>query len=189
MVLPGPKEPKGTIKSYLEPLVNDLLELWSGVPLYIQGIGERTVRCALLVSCDSPAGRKACGFLGHNGFTKCKKISTGGVGQKDYSGFDRQNWVYCSKDTVVMHKGCKTKASAVVLLSLPYFDPISMRSNAHSFSVCRITYRMSGSYLMINSARSKVELIGPAGIGRIPLKIQSGFAAFTADHFKNWVLF
>ena len=161
VVLPGPKEPKGTIKSYLEPLVNDLLELWSGVPLYIQGIGERTVRCALLVSCDSPAGRKACGFLGHNGFTKCKNISTGGVGQKDYSGFDRQNWVYCSKDTVVMHKGCKTKASAVVLLSLPYFDPISMRSNAHSFSVCRITYRMSGSYLMINSARSKVELIGP----------------------------
>ena len=29
----------------------------------------------------------------------------------------------------------------------------------------------------------------PAGIGRIPTKIESGFAAFTADQFKNWVLY
>ena len=29
----------------------------------------------------------------------------------------------------------------------------------------------------------------PTVIGRIPLKIQSGFAAFTADQFKNWVLY
>lgn len=29
----------------------------------------------------------------------------------------------------------------------------------------------------------------PAGVGRIPTKIQSGFAAFTADQFKNWVLY
>ena len=32
-------------------------------------------------------------------------------------------------------------------------------------------------------------VIVPAGIGRIPIKIQSGFAAFTADQFKNWVLY
>ena len=29
----------------------------------------------------------------------------------------------------------------------------------------------------------------PSGIGRIPTKIESGFAAFTADQFKNWVLY
>ena len=44
-VLPGPHEPKGSINTYLEPLVNDLM---GGIPLYLQGIGEKTVRCALM---------------------------------------------------------------------------------------------------------------------------------------------
>ena len=118
-ILPGPNEPKGTINSYLEPLVNDLLEFWNGVSLYVKGIGEKTVRCALLcVSCDSPAGRKACGFLSHSahfGCTKCKKVFAGGVGQKDYSGFDRHNWVYRCNN---LHRSdalgllhCKTKTA------------------------------------------------------------------------------
>ena len=29
----------------------------------------------------------------------------------------------------------------------------------------------------------------PADIGRIPHKIMSGFASFTADQFKNWGLY
>lgn len=29
----------------------------------------------------------------------------------------------------------------------------------------------------------------PTGMGRIPHKIRSGFAAFTADQWKNWVLY
>ena len=85
-VLPGPHEPKGTINTYLEPLVNDLMGFWNGIPLYVQGIGGKRVRCALVcVSCDSPAGRKACGFLGHCanfGCTKCKKVFSGGMGQQ-----------------------------------------------------------------------------------------------------------
>jgi hypothetical protein len=32
------------------------------------------------------------------------------------------------------------------------------------------------------------EMATPAGIGRLPLKIASGFAGFTADQFKNWNL-
>ena len=214
-VLPGPKEPKGT---YLEPLVNDLLELWSGVPLYVQGIGERTVRCALLcVLCDSPAGRKACGFLAHSanfGCTKCKKIFTGGVGQKDYSGFDRQNWVdrskdmHCSDAQGLLH--CKTKTelkkteSAVgcrysVLLSLPYFDPIRMLpvDPMHTLFLCVAKHYLQNVWIKNNlisndqfsEIQSRVDRTKvPTGIGRIPLKIQSGFAAFTADQFKNWVL-
>ena len=31
--------------------------------------------------------------------------------------------------------------------------------------------------------------IVPSGIGRIPVKIQSGFSNFTADQWKNWVLY
>ena len=96
------------------------------------------------MSCDSPAARKSCGFLSHIahfGCTKCKKVFAGGVGQKDYSGFDRHNWVYCCNnlqrtDTLSLLY-CKTKTerkqkeSALgcrysVLLTLPYFDPIRM---------------------------------------------------------------
>ena len=29
----------------------------------------------------------------------------------------------------------------------------------------------------------------PTGMGRIPHKIRSGFSAFTADQWKNWVLY
>ena len=77
-ILPRPKEPKLTVNTYLEPLVNDLMEFLSGVRLYVNVCGETNVRCALLcVACDSPAGRKACGFLGHTanlGCTKCTKV-------------------------------------------------------------------------------------------------------------------
>ena len=29
----------------------------------------------------------------------------------------------------------------------------------------------------------------PSGVGRIPMKIESGFSKFTADQWKNWVLY
>ena len=91
-ILPGPHEPKLTVNTYLEPLVKDLLDFWKGVPLNVNGVGYKNIRCALLcVACDSPAGRKACGFLGHSaklGCTKCLKEFPGCVGFKKYSGFD-----------------------------------------------------------------------------------------------------
>ena len=102
-VLPGPHEPKLTVNTYLEPLVNDLLEVWRGVSLYVNGHGETNVRCALLcVACDSPAGRKACGFLGHSanlGCTKCMKVFPGSVGFKKYSGFEKNQWVPRTNET------------------------------------------------------------------------------------------
>ena len=74
-ILPGTHEP---VNTYLEPLV---LELWRGVLLNVNSSGETNVRCALLcVACDSPAGRKACGFLAHSanlGCTKCRHVFSG----------------------------------------------------------------------------------------------------------------
>lgn len=32
-------------------------------------------------------------------------------------------------------------------------------------------------------------IVVPSGLGRIPYKIASGFSSFTADQFKNWVLY
>ena len=58
-ILPGPHEPKLTINTYLQPMVDDLLEFWDGVTLNFPERGNKCVRCALLcVSCDLPAGRK-----------------------------------------------------------------------------------------------------------------------------------
>ncbi len=47
-----------------------------------------------VVACDIPAGRKVCGFLGHNaklGCTCCYKKCCGRVGSTNFSGFDIEN--------------------------------------------------------------------------------------------------
>ena len=58
------------------------------------GIFRKTVKCGLLcVTCDIPAGQKACGVLGHTtalGCCKCLKRFTGKVGSMKCSGFDGQ---------------------------------------------------------------------------------------------------
>ena len=43
-----------------------------------------------------------CGFLSHTahlGCAKCKKVFTGGFGQSNYSGFDRENWTWRSNES------------------------------------------------------------------------------------------
>ncbi len=55
--IPGPKEPKHSITSYLQPLIDELLDLWQGTMLKDTSLlGVTPVRCALTcVSCDLPA--------------------------------------------------------------------------------------------------------------------------------------
>lgn len=67
-IIPGPHEPEVHINTYLKPLVDDLIDLWNGMPL-IQGI---KVRAALVaVSTDLPALRKITQFLGHKADLGC----------------------------------------------------------------------------------------------------------------------
>ena len=48
-VIPGPNEPKKHMNTFLEPLVNELLELWDGSYLNTSSIfGIVPVRCALM---------------------------------------------------------------------------------------------------------------------------------------------
>ena len=99
-IIPGPSEPAHDINNFLEPLVSELKQFLSGIPLKIHtetGIIECTVRCALLcIACDLPAGRKVCAFLSHSatkGCSKCLKDEfSGRVGSMCYSGFDRNLW-------------------------------------------------------------------------------------------------
>ena len=97
-VIPGPKEPKYTINSYLAPLINDLSKAWNdGFKIESFHNEEITVRAALgCITCDIPASRKVCGFLGINasyGCNKCLKKFTTSFGQPTiYSGFNRDFW-------------------------------------------------------------------------------------------------
>ena len=72
-ILPDPREPSHNINSYLRPLTDELLHFWNGVHFSVHGfLVKKVVRCALIcASCDIPARRKACGFIGHSGRLGC----------------------------------------------------------------------------------------------------------------------
>lgn len=85
--IPGPREPV-SINSYLKPLVNDLMKLWDGISIIHPLSGSQIfIRGALIgVACDTPAGRKVCGFSSHSamlGCSKClKQFPCTGFGEK-----------------------------------------------------------------------------------------------------------
>lgn len=180
---------------------------------------EKLVRCALLsAACDLPAGRKLCGFLSYNacfGCTRCWKKFSGGVGCQDFSGFDREKW---SARTVEEHRDtadklllCNTKNELselesstgfriTALLELPYFNPSRMLviDPMHNLFLGTAKHFIKSIWLdqsvlsydkfdLIQSRINKV--VVPSDIGRIPYKIASGFSSFTADQFKNWVVY
>ena len=98
-IIPGPHEPKQNINTFLQPLVDELQQFWIGINLTVctgsVKQSEIVKGAVLYVSCDVPAGRKVCGFLGHSatlGCSKCLKKFPGKVGDKDYSGFDTSQW-------------------------------------------------------------------------------------------------
>ena len=147
-LIPGPSEPSIHINSFLQPMVDELLRLWTGIQMPIMVNGSRvlkSIRAALLcVASDMPAGRKCCGFLAHSanlGCTRCLKKFPGAVGHKDYSGFDRDTWIHRTVDdhrsriNTILKSRTKTQRKALEshlgcryteLLRLPYFDPIRM---------------------------------------------------------------
>ena len=143
-IIPGPKEPKHNINSYLTPLVLELKEAWEGFYASTYQNQQVLVRLALsCVSCDIPASRKVVGFLGHNAVKRCNKCYKEfivRVGEEcDFSGVERENWLLRTekshRDDVkkvleqVTKTGIEREESNVgarysVLLSLDYFDPI-----------------------------------------------------------------
>ena len=150
-IIPGPKEPKLTLNPLLVPFVEELRSAYDGWMLQLtinnDRIGEVSVyiRAHLpCVSCDLPAMRKLCSFLGHTarlGCSRClKEFSTNTFGDKpDYSGFDQDKWVPRSLENHKLQceevSTCYTKTALQslelqyglrysLLLELPHFDPI-----------------------------------------------------------------
>ena len=151
-LIPGPKEPKLTINSYLQPLVEELKQLWHGayIPIPSHPLKKIFIRAVLICcTCDIPATRKLCGFVGHNatmGCSKCKKqfpsfrhTSSCEVEKRDFSGFNREHWpirnISDHQQHAHEHLAARTKAEQnsiektngirySCLLQLPYWDPV-----------------------------------------------------------------
>lgn len=219
-LIPGPHEPKHDLNSFLGPCVNDLLKLWDGVELNISSIQcRKKIRCALLcVSCDLPAGRKVCGFLGHNarlGCSRCLKEFSGSVGSMDYSGFARDTFVARSgtehralflgtlnahtqteRDRLESTSGCRYS----VLSCLPYFDAPRMLvvDPMHNLFLGSAKHYVKSVFVKNNILsdddfsiiQKRIDsFLVPVDVGRIPYKISTGFASFTADQWKNWTVY
>lgn len=138
--MPGPSEPK-RISPFLNPLVDELLQLWEGV--HVSTSNTFTLRAALLCFIsDIPATRKVCGFPGFRarlGCSKClKQFPCDGFGERtDYSGYEQSTWVLQTKEQhlLSLQEVCKattpTEQRAMQrmhgvswseLCRLPYFD-------------------------------------------------------------------
>ena len=87
-----------TINSFLDPLVDELLDFWDGVWINTPSTGPKFCLLALVcTTCDIPASRKLCGFLSFSakmGCNKCKKeFPRPAFGAKqDFSGFNWSSW-------------------------------------------------------------------------------------------------
>ena len=170
------------------------------------------------VACDIPAARKIAGFTGHSshlGCSKCKKEfrSVTGMNKLDYSGFDRSNWPKRSnqqhREDVHTVISCTTKTDREkreselgcrysALLDLPYFDPVRMHvidpmhnlflGSAKRFMSVLIDTGAISKDCLLSIQKTVDSITVPDGIGRIPLKIQSGFSRLTAEQWKNWTV-
>jgi len=206
-IIPGQKEPKLTMNSFLQPLVDELQEFWSGVLVTCSKhpLKSLLIRAALIYcACDIPATRKLCGFVSHSaslGCSKCLKkfpsITVAGKKKRDYSGYDKETWpvrdLKVHLDKSDEYKKAKTQSDQIsiakdfgvrysCLNELPYFNPIRFSDVMH-------TWHDNG--ILTNSDFEAMETIvsditTPYDVGRIPLKIGFSFSGF-ADQWKNWV--
>ena len=218
-IIPGPHEPSKTMNTLLEPAVKGLHALWQGIPMHFPSLRLPVhIRAALIcITCDIPACRKLCGFLGHNAHLACSKCSTffpGSVQQGfDFSGFETQSWtprnitnhrINANATRVALTQVSRKELESrhgvrySILLELPYLDIIQqhvidpmhnlfMGIAKHSMSVWKDKgFLTPAAMLEIQDTINKFEV--PTDVGRIPGKIASGFADFTADQWKHWII-
>lgn len=175
------------------------------------------VRAALLCGgSDIPATRKLGGFVGHQAAKGCSKcllnFPTKKFGEKpDHSNFNRDEWekrnndqhreiakqyIECNTQTDQQKIERQYRIRYTVLLELPYFDasrmctidPMHNRTARHVINTWKHLEIIDNKCYDI--IQKKVDsFISPPDIGRVPFKIASGFAGFTAEQWKNWTLF
>ena len=173
----------------------------------------------ICVACDIPAARKVCGFLGHRtamGCSKCLlRFPTESFGDKpDYSNFVRSQWMPRTnshhRSEAQSHYECNTRSDRVVierrsgiryscLLQLPYFDAprmciIDPMHNLLLGTSKKIIELWKSNNVLTDKDFSKIQervdsFTCPSDLGRLPSKISSQFAGFTAEQWKNWTIY
>lgn len=212
-------EPKN-LNEFLQPSIKELQCLWKGVRLKSRASSfPLTFRAAVLaISADIPAVQKICVFKGHSGHrgcSRCLKVFPGGFGEKkDYSGFDRQNWLQTTgKDHIKIAE--KMKRSKTIseqkqlskqhgishwsaLLKLEYFDVVRfctvdpmhnlfLGTAKYAFKHWETTGILGKRELKILEAKLE-QMDVPSDMGRLPKRISSNYGSFTAMQWKNWTL-
>ena len=139
---------------------------------------------------------------------------SGGIGSKNYAGFDRNKWEsrnntdHHSCITMINQSQNKTERNKLesqfgcrysVLLDLPYFDAVRMTivdpmHNLFLGTAKRMIKIWIQQDILTRSAMTTMQgtidsMTVPTEVGRIPGKVEFGFDHFTADQFKNWVIF
>ena len=173
----------------------------------------------LCIACDVPAARKVSGFVGPMALRGCSKcllpFPTEKFGDKaDYSNFNRLEWeprnaeqhhrvasAYCLAKTASEREKLERDYGIrySVLNELPYFDASRMTviDPMHNLLLGSAKYVVSiwkeqgiinhNNFLDIQLLVDS--FVAPVDIGRIPLKIASGFSDFTADQWRNWIVY
>ena len=214
-VIPGPKEPALTLNSYLGPLVQELNELWHGTHVQVNGESLFIKAALAFIACDIPASRKVSGFLGHAaclGCSRCLKKFEHIDKQQCCGGFDRTSW---PKRTNEDHrKACQSLVKPKskkqlhdmemnlgvrysILLELEYLDIVksTLIDPMHNLLLGTAKYMLKLwiDKGILNSAdiekieKKVLHIKCPLDIGRLPLKIGSGFSGFTASQWRYWV--
>ena len=218
-ILPGPNEPSVHINTFLRPLVDDLLNLWEGVPFVYEG-SRHVMRAALTaVTADLPALRKVTQFLGHKadlGCTRCKfraerePNTTGASGKMSY--FTTTHVEERSHEEVVRqaaeYKAASTKTRAAKiaqmngvryseLLRLPYFDIVHMCATdpMHTFLLGMVKRETELNVNMMNNLQ-KEEFIRriksiqmPYDVGRLPNNIFDQGTGMSGVSAAQWKLY
>ena len=218
-IIPGPSEPSMNINSYLEPLIDELLLLWDGITVTINGKKEK-IRAALsCIACDVPAARKVGGFIGHKGKRGCsrclKEFKVESFGDyPDYSGFKKCDWEPRTHALHVWyglkHKNAETEderkqiesehgARFSSLFRLPYYNAISSciidPMHCLFLGIAKKVFKiwLSNDIIsedqLVHIQKRVDEFRCPPDIGRIPYKIVSKVSGLKADQWKNWTLY
>ncbi|XP_065892610.1 uncharacterized protein [Dysidea avara] len=149
------------------------------------------------------------------GCSKCLKPfpseKIAGVKRTDYSGFEKETWqprslsVHVTKALEYLHADSEAERKRITkgfgvryscLVELSYFDPIrfSVVDPMHNLYLGTAKHMMNiwvdnkiltkHHFDIIEEIVAKITT--PHDVGRIPLKISSGFSGFTADQWRNW---
>ena len=218
-IIPGPKEPKHTnlilqpfVNEMLRLWEGITMQTYDGITVLVRAA---VICCA----CDIPAARKVCDFVGYAGIKGCSRcllsFTTDTFGAKaDYTNVNREEWPIRTKSAHLvasnLHKQAKTKTEQKqierdtgvkysILNDLPYFDAPRMcivdpMHNLWLGTAKNLMELWKSSQLLTDKEFCIIQqrvnsFITPNNIGRIPSKIASNCAGFTAEQWKNRTIF